>query len=145
MKSEPDTFGIAHLARQGVAPWDGMRNYQSRNNIRTMAVGDLVLFYHSNATPSGVAGIAQVARAAYPDHTSWDASSHYFDPKSSPDNPRWSMVDVRYVSTFPRLLPLDALRSVPELSSMLLFRNSRLSVIGVSPQHYQIILRLAAS
>ena len=144
MKSEPDAFGIAHLKRQGVAPWDGVRNYQSRNSMRAMAVGDRVLFYHSNAKPTGIAGLAEVARTAYPDPTSWDPESKYFDPKSTPANPRWSMVDVRFVSALAQVLPLDTLRSVPELASMTLFHNSRLSVIPVSMLHYQIILRLAA-
>ena len=143
MKSEPDAFGIETLKKQGVAPWDGVRNYQARNFMRAMAVGDRVLFYHSNAKPTGVAGLAEVARSAYPDSTSWDSRSKYFDPASTPEAPRWSMVDVRYVATFPRVLALDELRKVPELSGMLLFSRSRLSVQPVEPQHYAVIVALA--
>jgi predicted RNA-binding protein with PUA-like domain len=144
MKSEPDSFGIADLERKGTAPWDGVRNYTSRNFLRAMAVNDQVLFYHSSATPSGIAGLAQVVRTAYADHTSWDPASAYFDAKSSPENPRWSMVDVRYLRTFPRLLPLEALRRVPELAGMLIFHNTRLSVTPVANPCLDIILRLAA-
>jgi predicted RNA-binding protein with PUA-like domain len=144
MKSEPDAFGIADLERKGTAPWDGVRNYTSRNFMRAMAVSDRILFYHSSATPSGIAGLAEVARTAYADHTSWDPASAYFDAKSSPENPRWSMVDVRFIRTFPRLLPLEALRRVPELAGMLLFHNTRLSVTPVATPCFDIILRLVA-
>jgi predicted RNA-binding protein with PUA-like domain len=143
MKSEPDVFGIDTLKKQRVAPWDGVRNYQARNFMRAMAVGDRVLFYHSNADPIGVAGLAEVARTAYPDHTSWNAKSKYFDAASTPEKPRWDMVDVRWLRTFPRVLPLDELRCIPELSDMLLFQRSRLSVQPVEPRHYAVILKLA--
>jgi predicted RNA-binding protein with PUA-like domain len=143
MKSEPDAFGIDTLQRQGVAPWDGVRNYESRNSMRRMAVGDRVIFYHSNAKPSGVAGLAEVARAAFPDHTAWDPSSKYFDPASPPDKPRWYMVEVRYIATFPRVVALDELRQIPELADMQLFTRSRLSVIPVEPHHYELVVALA--
>lgn len=143
MKSEPDVFGIDTLKQKRVAPWDGVRNYQARNYMREMNVGDRVLFYHSNAKPSGIAGLAEVARTAYPDHTSWDPTSDYFDAGSTPEKPRWDMVDVKYVSTFKRLLPLDELRGIPELSDMLLFSRSRLSVQPVSKAHYDLIVQLA--
>ncbi len=144
MKSEPDVFGIAELERKLTAPWDGVRNYTARNFMRAMALGDHVLFYHSNAAPNGIAGLAEVAHTAYPDHTSWDSASDYFDPKSGPENPRWSMVDVRFVRTFPRLLTLEAMRGVPELAGMLIFYNTRLSVTPVATPCYDLILRLAA-
>lgn len=143
MKSEPDVFGIDTLKRKRVAPWDGVRNYQARNYMREMKVGDRVLFYHSNAKPSGIAGLAEVARTAYPDHTSWDPQSDYFDAGSTPEKPRWDMVDVKYVSTFKRLLSLDELRGIAELSDMLLFSRSRLSVQPVGKEHYDFIVRLA--
>ena len=143
MKSEPDAFGIATLKKQRVAPWDGVRNYQARNFMRSMAVGDRVLFYHSNAKPSGVAGLAEIARSAYPDHTSWDSNSKYFDSASTPEKPRWHMVDVCYISTFPRVLALEALRAVPEISDMLLFQRSRLSVQPVEQHHYDFIVAMA--
>jgi predicted RNA-binding protein with PUA-like domain len=143
MKTEPDAFSIDTLKQKRVAPWDGVRNYQARNFMRDMTVGDRVLFYHSNAKPSGVAGLAVVARTAYPDHTSWDSKSDHFDPGSTPEKPRWDMVDVKYVRTFKRLLSLDELRAIPELSGMLLFARSRLSVQPVESQHYEFILRFA--
>lgn len=143
MKSEPDVFGIDTLKTKRIAPWDGVRNYQARNYMREMKVGDRVLFYHSNAKPSGVAGLAEVARTAYPDHTSWDPTSHYFDAGSTPEKPRWDMVDVKYVATFKRLLPLDELRGIAELSDMVLFSRSRLSVQPVAKLHYDFIVRLA--
>ncbi len=143
MKTEPDVFGIHTLKQKKVAPWDGVRNYQARNFMRDMAVGDRVLFYHSNAKPSGVAGLAVIACTAYPDHTSWDPESDHFDPGSTPKKPRWDMVDVQYVSTFKRLLSLEELRAIPELSGMLLFARSRLSVQPVEPHHYEVIVKLA--
>lgn len=143
MKTEPDVFGIDTLKQKKVAPWDGVRNYQARNFMREMAVNDRVLFYHSNAKPSGVAGLAVVARTAYPDHTSWDSTSDHFDPGSTPEKPRWDMVDVQYVRTFKRLLSLEELRDIPELSGMLLFARSRLSVQPVEQHHYDLIVRLA--
>jgi predicted RNA-binding protein with PUA-like domain len=143
MKSEPESFGIEHLKKQGTAPWEGVRNYQARNYMREMAVGDQVLFYHSNAMPSGIAGQAVVAALAHPDHTSWDPDSIYFDPASSPANPRWWMVDVSYVRTFKRFLPLPELHNIPELADMVLLQRSRLSVQPVQPEHFALILRLA--
>jgi predicted RNA-binding protein with PUA-like domain len=145
MKTEPEAFGIATLRKQVVAPWDGVRNYQARNNLRAMAVGDRVLFYHSNAKPTGVAGLAEVARTAYPDHTSWDPESTYFDPKSTPAQPRWSMVDVRFVAEFPRVVTLEEIKGIPELSDMVLVQRSRLSVQPVSARHYAIIVKLAGA
>lgn len=145
MKTEPESFGITTLKKQRTAPWDGVRNYQARNFMRAMAVGDRVLFYHSNAKPIGVAGLAEVARTAYPDHTSWDSTSKYFDAASTPENPRWSMVDVRFVAEFPRVLTLDELKHIPELSGMVLLQRSRLSVQPVEPQHYALIVKLAGA
>ncbi len=110
--------------------------------MREMAVGDRVLFYHSNAEPSGVAGLAKVARTVYPDHTSWDPKSPYFDAASTPEKPRWDMVDVRYVSTLKNFLPLGELRDIAELAEMLLFQRSRLSVQPVEQRHYDLIVKL---
>jgi predicted RNA-binding protein with PUA-like domain len=143
MKSEPEVFGIAHLAGMGSSPWDGVRNYQARNFMREMEIGDQVLFYHSNAKPSGVAGVAEVSRTAYPDHTAWDSHSVHFDAGSTPENPRWWMVDVRFVRAFPRVLALDQLRARPELNEMLLFSRSRLSVQSVSPEHFAWVVQFA--
>ncbi len=142
MKSEPDSFGIADLARKGTAPWDGVRNYQARNFMRAMAVGDRVLFHHSNAKPSGIAGLATVARTSYPDPSQWDPSSPYFDAKSTRPAPRWDMVDVRYQATFANFLALEDLRGIPELAGMLLFSRGRLSVLPVEPRHYLAIVKM---
>lgn len=144
MKSEPDVFSIEDLRRAGVEHWDGVRNYQARNLMREhMAPGDPVLFYHSSLKPPGVAGLAEVASRAYPDHTSWDPGSKYFDPASTPEAPRWFMVDVRWVETFPRLVTLDELRARPELEGMVLLARSRLSVQPVTPEQFDCIVRLA--
>ena len=144
MKSEPEAFGIDDLARVGRESWDGIRSYQSRNYMwNDMVVGDPVLFYHSNAKPPAVVGLAQVASEAYPDHTAWDPTSKYFDPKSSPDKPRWWMVDVSYVETFPRIVPLDELKARPDLVGMPLVGKARLSIQPVTPEQFELIYRLA--
>ncbi|TVR43738.1 MAG: EVE domain-containing protein [Planctomycetota bacterium] len=143
MKSEPDVFGLDDLQRGGTTWWDGVRNYQARNFMRdNMQVGDAVLFYHSNAKPSGVAGLARISAAATPDASSWNPDSEYFDPKSSPQAPRWWHVQVAYVSHFKRLVPLAELRDIPELADMALLNRSRLSIQPVSPAHYDIICQL---
>jgi predicted RNA-binding protein with PUA-like domain len=143
MKSEPGCYGIDDLRRQKTGAWDGVRNYQARNFMRAMRIGDAVLFYHSNAAPSGVAGLAEVCREAYPDHTAWDPSSEHPDPTSTPDDPRWFMVDVRFVRAFPQVLALDALRRIPELAGMELFKRSRLSVQPVTEAQYRVIVEMA--
>ncbi len=142
VKSEPDVFGIRELKRKRTAPWDGVRNYQARNFLRAMAVGDRCIFYHSNAEPSGAAGLCTVAKAAYPDHTAWDPASPYHDAKDGPKIQRWSMVDMRFEREFARFLPLPELRTIPELSGMLLFAASRLSVQPVEAEHFAVIERL---
>ncbi len=147
IKSEPDVFSIHDLAkaRKRTTRWEGVRNYQARNFLRAMKQGDLALFYHSNAAPSAVAGVVEVAREAYPDATAWDAASDYHDPKASPDNPVWSLVDVKLVEIFPREIPLDELRGVKALAGMeLLRRGSRLSVQPVTPAQFRTIQVLAS-
>jgi predicted RNA-binding protein with PUA-like domain len=147
MKSEPDVFSIADLEQRGREPWDGVRNYQARNFMRDeMAVGDLVLFYHSNAKPPGVAGLARVACAAYPDPTAFDPDSKYYDPKSDPDDPRWWLVDVEFVERFAETVSLDALKAAAEaeLEGMLVVRRGqRLSVQPVDKSHFAAVLRMA--
>ena len=128
MKSEPDVYSIDDLKRDGSTCWEGVRNYQARNLLREMEVGDAVLFYHSNAKPPGVAGLARVARTAYPDHFSWEPAHKYYDPKSTADVPRWWMVDVEYVDTLPHLVALDQLKTEPALGDMVVTKRSRLSV-----------------
>ncbi len=145
MKSEPDVYGIDALERDGSTHWDGVRNYQARNFMRDdMKVGDRVLFYHSNATPPGVAGLARVSKEAYPDHTAWDRNDKHYDPKTDPENPRWMMVDIEHVETLPRLVTLAEMRENARLEEMpLLQKGQRLSVQPVEERHYEEILRLA--
>jgi predicted RNA-binding protein with PUA-like domain len=142
MKTEPDVFGIDDLARKRVEQWDGVRNFTARNHMQAMQVDDRVLFYHSSTDPPGVAGLARVCRAAYPDFTSWDPQSKYYDPKSTAEKPRWFMVDVEFVEKFARLVPLDEIRRTRGLQDMILLRWSRLSVQPVTPAHFDIICRL---
>lgn len=141
MKSEPEVYSIADLERDGVTSWEGVRNYQARNFMRDeMKKGDLVLFYHSNAEPPGVAGVARVAREGYPDPHAWNPKSRYFDPKATPDNPVWMTVDVEFVERFAAVVPLDALKAAPELDGMLVIRKGqRLSVQPVEPEHFQFV------
>ena len=139
MKSEPDVFGIDDLAKKKTEGWNGVRNYEARNFMKSMAVGDKVLFYHFNALPSGVAGTAEVCRTAYPDPTQFDPKSDYYEPRATPENPVWFQVDLRFVSKLARLVPLDELRGMPALADMMLFKRSRLSVIPVTSQQWKII------
>ncbi len=146
MKSEPDVYGIDHLAAQPdqTDHWDGVRNYQARNMMRDeMKVGDRVFFYHSNCKPPGIVGIMEVVREGYPDFTAWDPDSKYFDPKSSEENPRWFMVDVKLVEKFDRIITLDELKATPGLEEMpLVRRGNRLSIMPVTPEQWEIILGL---
>lgn len=143
IKSEPDVFSIDDLARVKREPWTGVRNYQARNFMwHDMKPGDLALFYHSNAKPPGIAGIAKVAGAAYPDPTQFDAKSEYFDPKATQEKPRWWLVDVEFVAKFDEILPLDALKSDPILSEMLVCqRGTRLSINPVDPKHFKQVCK----
>ena len=147
MKSEPDVFSIHDLK---VAPhqttcWDGVRNYQARNFMRDeMRAGDRVFFYHSNADPPGIAGIAEVIRETYPDYTAFDPHDAHYDPKTRREAPTWFMVDVRFVKAFKSLITLDELRRTKKLEKMMvLHRGSRLSVQPVTPREWAIILKLA--
>lgn len=146
MKSEPEAFSIDDLAAapDQTTHWDGVRNYQARNMMRdAMRVGDQVLFYHSNADPPGVVGIAEVVREAYPDHTAFDSDDPHHDPKSDPDNPRWYMVDVRLVRKLARTITLAELKQRPELAELALVRRgNRLSVMPVSADQWRCILSL---
>ena len=145
MKSEPDEFSIDDLAKapRKATPWFGVRNYQARNYMRDMMrVGDGVLFYHSSCPEPGIAGIAEVASAAHPDATQFDPKSPYFDPKSARANPRWMLVDVKLVKKT-RLLPLEEMRSAPELRGMItLRRGNRLSITPVTPAEWKAVVRL---
>jgi predicted RNA-binding protein with PUA-like domain len=144
MKSEPAVYSIDDLTRDGKTGWEGVRNYQARNFMRDdMQVGDWVLFYHSNATPPGVAGVGRVVREAYPDETAWDPRSPYHDPKASPENPRWVRVDVGYEETFPTFVSRDRLREEAALSDMMVLqKGSRLSVQPVIRRHFDLVVRI---
>jgi predicted RNA-binding protein with PUA-like domain len=146
MKSEPDAYSIDDLERDGTEHWDGIRNYQARNLMRDeTAIGDRVLFYHSNAKPPGVIGLAEIASGPYADHTQFDPDEKYFDSKSDPDNPRWIMVDIKFIEKLPRLVSLHELKDYPELTDMVLLNRSRLSVQPVSKEEYEFIVELARS
>mgnify|MGYP001309795237 FL=1 len=144
MKSEPDVYPYQQLVEDGSTHWDGVRNYQARNMMRDqMKLGDFVLFYHSNFKPPHVAGVARVSREGYPDHTSWDASSKYHDPKSTPDAPRWFMVDLEPVSPLKTTVPLQDVRDNPACENMLLIRRGqRLSIQPVEAQDFDTILSM---
>ncbi len=143
MKSEPGAYSIDDLKRDGRTHWDGVRNYQARNFMRNdMKVGDLVLYYHSNAKPPGVVGLARVVRESYPDFTAWDPQDKHFDPKSPEDAPRWFMVDIEYLEKFPAMVPLPLLRETSGLEKMALLNRSRLSVQPVAEAEFDIVLRL---
>jgi predicted RNA-binding protein with PUA-like domain len=143
MKSEPDVFSIDDLKKKHQAPWDGVRNFQARNHMREMKVGDLVLFYHSSTQPPGVAGVARICREAHPDPTAWDKKSEYFDPRSTREKPVWDLVDVEFVEKLPRLVSLDEIKADPALGGMEVTRKPRLSVQPVAPEDFQRILARA--
>lgn len=146
MKSEPSTFGIDDLQRKGVECWDGVRNYQARNFMRDeMRPGDQVLFYHSNAKPPGVVGIAEVASEAYPDDTAWKPKSPYFDKRSTPEKPVWMMVDVKFVQKLRRIVTLDEIKEMKAAQDMLLIqKGQRLSIQPIKKKHFDAIVRASA-
>ena len=147
IKSEPDAFSVDDLKN---APgkkdhWDGIRNYQARNFIRDdMKIGDLAFFYHSNCKPPGIVGICEVVSEAYPDHTAFDPTEKYFDPKSDPENPRWLMVDVKYRRKTRRMISLEEIKQhADRLDGLpLIRRGNRLSIMPVSKDHWEFILEL---
>ena len=144
MKSEPEDFSVADLAKIKRSAWTGVRNYQARNHMRSMAVGDLVIFYHSSAEPPGAAGIANVTRTGVVDETQFDKKSEYYDEAATKQAPRWDCVEIAHVETFPALVPLDAMRAAPALKDMLLLkRGIRLSVQPVSAGEFKTVLTLA--
>lgn len=147
LKSEPACFGLADLKRRPkqTAPWDGVRNYQARNYLRNgMARGDLAFFYHSSCAEPGIAGVVEVVREGYPDHTALDPESEHYDPKSTLEKPVWYMVDVRLKREFRAPVTLATLRNTPALAKMpLLARGNRLSVLPMSKREWDVILKLA--
>jgi predicted RNA-binding protein with PUA-like domain len=148
MKSEPSAFSIQDLqkVRGRTTCWDGVRNFQARNFMRAMKKGDGVLFYHSNADPPAVAGIAEVVTEAYPDDSAFDPQDIHYDSRSTPEKPLWDMVDIRLVRIFRAPIPLDRLRKERTLKRMeLLRKGSRLSVQPVRPEEWKLVLKLAES
>lgn len=141
IKSEPDVFSIDDMKKAGREAWDGIRNYQARNFMRDdMEAGDLVLFYHSNAKPPGIAGVVRVSSEAYPDALQFKKGSNYHDPKSDPENPRWMLRDMEFVAKFPNYLPLPDLREDPALEGMILLKKgSRLSIMPVEEEEFRYL------
>ena len=144
MKSEPDVYSIDHLKKDGTTWWTGVRNYQARNfMMNEMKVGDWVLFYHSNAEPPGVAGLAQVSKSAEPDSLQFDKKSEYFDPKASKEKPIWFCVQVKYAGHFKHLVSLDDLRKEKSLSEMfVLKKGQRLSIQPVTEKEFATVKKM---
>jgi predicted RNA-binding protein with PUA-like domain len=147
-KSEPETFGIDTLARRPkkTEHWDGVRNYQARNMLRDqIKIGDQAFFYHSNCTPPGIVGIIEIVKAGYPDFTAFDPESKYYDPTSSPENPRWFMVDVKLIKKFKQMITLEELKNHSQLKNMQVTRKgNRLSITPVTQKEWDAILTLAS-
>lgn len=143
MKSEPDVFSIADLAKAGSTLWEGVRNYQARNFMsQSMSVGDLAFFYHSNAEPAGIVGLMKVAGPAVPDPTQFQKKSEYYDKKASPQNPRWFCVPLNYEAQTKQILTLAEIKAHPILKLMEVAKNGqRLSIMPVSPEHAELILK----
>ncbi|TWI06173.1 putative RNA-binding protein with PUA-like domain [Luteimonas cucumeris] len=145
MKSEPDAFSIDDLQRVGTEPWSGVRNYQARNHMRDMQVGDGVLFYHSSCAVPGIVGIATVATTAYPDPTQFERKSDYYDPKSTREQPRWDLVDVAFERKLKRVIPLEEIKQHAAALGdgfALTQRGSRLSVLPVTAAQWKLLLSL---
>ena len=144
MKCEPEAYTIDDLERDGETSWEGVRNYQARNFMRDgMQVGDGILFYASNADPSGVTGLARISRAGYPDHLAWKKGHKYFDAASTPDKPVWVMVDIAFDKNFHGTVSLETLKSTPGLEQMkVIQKGSRLSVQPVTKAEFDIVVKL---
>jgi len=143
MKSEPDVYGIQHLQQEGSTLWDGIRNYQARNFMRTMQPGDRAFFYHSNAKPPGIVGLMEVIETRITDPSQFDPNNKYFDPKSKPDAPRWDCARLRYLGTFAELLSLDALRESFSIEELPVVRQgNRLSILPVPEASAERLLSL---
>jgi predicted RNA-binding protein with PUA-like domain len=146
MKSEPDVYGIDHLQRDGTTLWDGIRNYQARNFMRSMAVGDQAFFYHSNAKPPGIVGLMEVIETGLTDPSQFDPNSKYHDPRSKQEAPRWDCVRLRYLRHFPTLISLDLLRQRFTVEQLPVVRQgNRLSILPVSEVSAAALLALTES
>lgn len=146
-KSEPSCFSIEDLSRRPnqTSSWDGVRNYQVRNLLRDeIKVGDLAFFYHSSCQPPGMVGVMKVVKNGYPDHTAWDSHNEHYDPNSTPDHPRWYMVDVKLVQIFPRIITLNEIKSNSQLNKMAVTKKgNRLSITRVTPAEWRLVLKIA--
>jgi len=143
-KSEPETYGFEQLRKDRTTPWSGVRNFQARNNMMEMTVGDLGFFYHSSIAEPAAVGVVKVVRAAYPDFTAFEKGGEYYDPRSTPEKPKWMMVDVEYVEPLAHPVTLARMREEPRLVGMpLLRRGQRLSVQPVTPHEWKIVLELS--
>lgn len=147
MKSEPDVFSIDDLKREKKTSWENVRNYQARNYMtQGMKIGDRALYYHSNAEPSGIAGVCEIVKLAYPDPTQFDPKSEYYDEGASKDAPRWFMVDVGFVERFDEVLSLDEMKANPALEGMLVLqKGTRLSITPVTQAHFEAVLAAVKS
>ena len=144
-KKEPKNMSIDDIEVKGVQNWHGVRNYQARNYIRQMEIGDLVLIYHSNSEPSGVVGVAAVCSAPYDDDTAQDPATYHFDPKATPEKPIWSQIDMQFVTKFARLISLQELKAVPELQNMLVIkRGMRLSIQPVTESEFKKVCEMSS-
>ncbi len=140
LKSEPDVFGYDDLVRVKREGWDGIRNFQARNYLREMKVGDKAIFYHSNAKPPGAAGVCKIVKAAEPDPTQFDPQSKYYDPTSDPSDPRWDWVTVAPVKAL-TFVPLDDLKAMPEMAdSRLTAKGNRLSVLPLTEREFDAVV-----
>lgn len=142
LKSEPSIFSVDDLARapKQITAWEGVRNYQARNFMRSMAVDDLAFFYHSSCAEPGIVGIVKIVKAAYPDPSQFMQHCEYYDAKSTKDNPRWFVVDVKLIKKFPQLITLATLKTNPALKNMLILRKgNRLSVTPVAEREWEIL------
>jgi predicted RNA-binding protein with PUA-like domain len=144
MKSEPTVYSIDDLSRDGSTHWDGVRNFRARNHMKEMKTGDGVFFYHSNANPKAIVGLAKVSKEAYPDFTQFDKKSKYYERRATKLKPYWFMVDIEFVSKLDEPITLEQLRQKPELKGMaLLKKGQRLSVQQVTPEEWKTILKMA--
>jgi predicted RNA-binding protein with PUA-like domain len=143
MKSEPSAFSIDDLRKKNVSGWDGVRNYQARNFMKAMTLGDRAFFYHSSQEPVGIAGIMEICGLAYPDPTQFDKKDPHYDPKAKPGAPVWFHVDVKFLRKLPRLVGLFELRASPALKRMALFRLGRVSITPVTAAEWNVVLAMA--
>lgn len=140
LKTEPSAFSIDDLAKKKVSMWDGVRNYQARNYLRSMSVGDLVLIYHSSVKPAGIVGVGKVVSKPYADPTQFDKASHHFDPSAKKDNPRWFLVDVEFIKKFKTMVTLEQIKADAFCKEMVVVKKSRLSVQPVEEKHFNYLL-----